>query len=527
MADSKIETPTEERKPTFAELGLAPEIVGVLKDIGYEEPTPIQAKSIPVLLAGESLLGQAQTGTGKTAAFALPLLSRVDTSKRVPQILVLTPTRELAIQVAEAFQTYARNFKNFHVLPIYGGQSMMNQLHQLRRGAQVIVGTPGRIMDHLQRKSLNLSTIQSVVLDEADEMLNMGFIEDIDAILGHTPEEKQVALFSATMPEPIRKVAKKHLKEAKEIKIQSKTTTVATTTQFYWVVTGLHKLDALTRILEGREFDAGLIFVRTKTATVELAEKLQARGYSCAALSGDLTQAHRERTVEQLKNGKLDIIVATDVAARGLDVERISLVINFDIPYDSQTYVHRIGRTGRAGRTGTAILFVSPRERHLLRSIEFATKQRIEELPLPTKKEVADRRIQRFKDAVAPVLAEPNLEFFTKIVEELAAERTCSPSQVAAALCYLWQKDSPFVVQEAPVAKAPPPQRWDRGPRGSVDQGGGRSHTHRPYRGGDRPNRGDRPDYKGNGRGPAPRHSGDSRPKPYRAPTPRPAPERA
>ena len=353
----------------FGQLALAGPVLQALQEIGYESPSPIQAESIPPLLEGRDLFGQAQTGTGKTAAFALPLLSRIDLDMKQPQVLVLTPTRELAIQVAEAFQAYARHLKGFHVLPIYGGQSMDTQLRQLRRGVHVVIGTPGRIMDHLRRKSLVLDTLRTLVLDEADEMLRMGFIDDVEWILEHTPAERQTALFSATMPDAIRRVAQKHLRDPREVRIKSGTTTVSTTKQRYWQVSGLHKLDALTRILEVEDFDAVLIFVRTKTETVSLAEKLEARGFAAAALNGDMNQALRERTVEQLKNEKLDIVVATDVAARGLDVQRISLVFNYDIPCDTESYVHRIGRTGRAGRPGSAILFVSPREMRMLRAI--------------------------------------------------------------------------------------------------------------------------------------------------------------
>ena len=322
----------------FGQLALAGPVLQALQEIGYESPSPIQAQSIPPLLEGRDLFGQAQTGTGKTAAFALPLLSRLDLGMKQPQVLVLTPTRELAIQVAEAFQAYARHLKGFHVLPIYGGQSMDTQLRQLRRGVHVVIGTPGRIMDHLRRKSLVLDTVRTLVLDEADEMLRMGFIDDVEWILEHTPPERQTALFSATMPEAIRRVAQKHLRDPREVRIKSSTTTVSTTKQRYWQVSGLHKLDALTRILEVEDFDAVLIFVRTKTETVSLAEKLEARGFAAAALNGDMNQALRERTVEQLKNEKLDIVVATDVAARGLDVQRISLVFNYDIPCDTESY---------------------------------------------------------------------------------------------------------------------------------------------------------------------------------------------
>ncbi|MCW8845697.1 MAG: DEAD/DEAH box helicase, partial [Gammaproteobacteria bacterium] len=352
--------------PGFADLGLADSVLAAIQDVGYETPSPIQLGAIPPLLEGRDLIGQAQTGTGKTAAFALPLLSRIDISVAEPQMLVLAPTRELALQVAEAMQTYARHLKGFHVLPVYGGQGMEHQLRQLRRGVHAIVGTPGRVKDHLNRGTLKLDKLRHVVLDEADEMLRMGFIDDVEEILGYMPKEKQVALFSATMPDRIKRIAERYLRNPAEVRIQTKTSTVSTISQYFWQVQGVHKLDALTRILEVEDFDAMLVFVRTRTATVDLAEKLEARGYSCAALSGEMNQVHRQRTVDQLKSGKLDIVVATDVAARGLDVDRISHVINFDVPYDAEAYVHRIGRTGRAGRQGKAIMFIAPRERRML-----------------------------------------------------------------------------------------------------------------------------------------------------------------
>jgi len=358
---SKSATP-----PTFAAMNLAPPLLKAVEDVGYEQPSPIQAEAIPALLEGHDLLGQAQTGTGKTAAFALPLLSRLDLGRREPQILVLAPTRELAIQVAEAFQTYARHLKDFHVMPIYGGQSYEVQLRQLRRGVHVVVGTPGRVMDHMRSGKLKLAGLQALVLDEADEMLRMGFIDDVEWVLEQIPATRQIALFSATMPKEIRKVADRHLRDPRVIKVAQKTATAETIRQRYWQVSGLHKLDALTRILEAEPYDAMLVFVRTKTSTVELAEKLEARGHACEALNGDIAQAQRERIVERLKQGKIDILVATDVVARGLDVQRISHVINYDIPTDVEAYIHRIGRTGRAGKTGDAILFVSPREKRLL-----------------------------------------------------------------------------------------------------------------------------------------------------------------
>lgn len=438
----------------FADLGLSAPVLTALKRVGYEEPTPIQAQSIPPLLQGLDLLGTAQTGTGKTAAFALPLLSSIDVGSTLPQVLVLTPTRELAIQVAEAFQTYASAIKRFHVLPIYGGQSMGVQLRQLSRGAQVIVGTPGRVMDHLRRGTLKLDALKTVVLDEADEMLRMGFIDDVQWILDHTPSERQVALFSATMPSAIRKVADKYLKSPARIQIESKTSTVASIEQKYWVVSGTDKLDALTRILEVEEFDGIIIFVRTKTSSTELADRLGARGHSAAPINGDMTQAMRESTIAKLKNGKLDILVATDVAARGIDVSRVSHVINYDIPSDTEAYVHRIGRTGRAGRTGTAILFVAPRERRLLGAIEKATRQKMTALELPSTEQVNRKRVEQFKVGITEVLAAGELERFQALVDEYVDEHGTDTRKLAAALALLAQKDMPLFVRDAPVREA-------------------------------------------------------------------------
>ncbi len=401
-------TPTPAGEPApdvpalrFQDLGLSAPLLKAVDEVGYEAPSSIQAAAIPPLLAGRDLLGQAQTGTGKTAAFALPLLSKLDLDPHL-QVLVLTPTRELALQVAEAMQTYARHLKGFHVLPIYGGADMGAQLRQLQRGVHAVVGTPGRVQDHLRRGTLKLDRLTAVVLDEADEMLRMGFLEEVEAILEHTPAEKQVALFSATLPEPIKRVARRYLRDPVEVKIATRTATVATVTQRYWPVTGVHKLDALTRILEVEDFDGMLIFVRTKVTTVELAEKLEARGFACSALNGDMNQALRERAVERLRKGQLDIVVATDVAARGLDVERISHVVNYDMPNDVESYVHRIGRTGRAGREGVAILFVAPREQHALRAIEKATRQAIDRMSLPTREDITGKRIAAFRRGLSP-----------------------------------------------------------------------------------------------------------------------------
>jgi ATP-dependent RNA helicase DeaD len=428
----------------FADFALLAPILRAIEEVGYETPSPIQAASIPPLLEGRDLLGTAQTGTGKTAAFALPLLSRLDLSHKHPQLIVLTPTRELAIQVAEAMQTYARHLPGFHILPVYGGQGMDVQLRQLKRGVHVIVGTPGRIQDHLRRNTLKLDQISAVVLDEADEMLRMGFIDDVEDILGHMPESRQIALFSATMPDAIKRVATNYLRDPVEVKIKSKTATVATITQRYWQVTGVHKLDALTRILEVEDTDGIIMFVRTKNSTIELAEKLEARGYSAAALNGDMNQALREKTIDRLKRGTLDILIATDVAARGLDVERISHVINYDIPYDTEAYVHRIGRTGRAGRKGDAILFVAPRERRMLRMIEKATGQPITEMHLPSHEALTDKRVMQFKQLISDAIASQELHYFEEVIESYAAEHNVGVSEIAAALAYLVQRERPL-----------------------------------------------------------------------------------
>ena len=428
----------------FLSLGISAPVLKAVQNLGYEQPSPIQAQSIPVLLSGKNLLGTAQTGTGKTAAFALPLLSNIDEKQKTPQILVLTPTRELAIQVAEAFQSYAKHIKGFHVLPIYGGADIGGQLRGLKRGAQVIVGTPGRILDHLKRKSLNLSQIKSLVLDEADEMLRMGFIDDVETILSKTPEESQRALFSATMPAPIKRVADKYLGDAEQVRIKSKTQTVERIQQQYVTVKAHQKMDALTRVLEVEQFDGMIIFVRTKSSTLNIAERLEARGFSSAALNGDLTQALRERTINKLKRGQIDVVVATDVAARGLDVERISHVINFDIPYDNESYVHRIGRTGRAGREGKAILFITPKETRLLRSIEKNTKSTITPLTMPTNEQVSDQRIQQFTQQLSQTLETPRLDKFREMIVNYVEENDLDMADVAAALTYENQKERPL-----------------------------------------------------------------------------------
>jgi ATP-dependent RNA helicase DeaD len=431
---------------SFRDLALPEPLLRALTDVGYESPSPIQAATIPVLLSGADMLGQAQTGTGKTAAFALPALTSIDLSKHEPQVLVLVPTRELALQVAEAFLKYAAHLKGFHVLPIYGGQSYQPQLNALRRGVHVVVGTPGRVIDHMNRGTLKLTGLTLLVLDEADEMLRMGFVDAVESILEQTPPQRQVALFSATIPAPIRRIASKHLRSPVEVTIKSKTSTATNIRQRYWMVSGMHKLDALTRILEAETFDGMLVFTRTKHATVELAEKLEARGFAAAPLNGDIPQPQRERTVARLKAGQIDIVVATDVAARGLDVERIGHVVNYDVPYDTESYVHRIGRTGRAGRNGEAILFIAPRERNMLRAIERATRQVIEPMNLPTVDAVNALRIAKFKQRVAETIAKGEAAAFRPVLEQFEAETGLPLIDIAAALASLSQGTTPLLL---------------------------------------------------------------------------------
>jgi len=458
--------------PLFSALGLPEPLLRAAAELGYERPSPIQAATIPPLLEGRDVLGQAQTGTGKTAAFALPVLARLDVAQKAPQALVLAPTRELAIQVAEAFQSYAAHLPGFTVLPIYGGQSYYPQLQALKRGVQVVVGTPGRIIDHLDRGSLDLSQLRCLVLDEADEMLRMGFIDDVEAVLKKTPEGRQVALFSATMPVQIKRIAQTYLNEPVEVSIRNKTSTAANIRQRYWAVSGMHKLDALTRILEAEPFEAMIVFARTKLGTEELADKLAARGIAAAAINGDVQQAQREKTIAQLKDGRIDVLVATDVAARGLDVDRISHVLNYDIPYDTESYVHRIGRTGRAGRKGEAILFVTPRERGMLRAIERATRQPIEQMALPTIETVNEQRVTRFLDRITETLAADDLALYRDLVERYQREHNVPAEEIAAALARLVQGERPLLLdpprppERRPFEPAPSRDRdRDRAPR--------------------------------------------------------------
>ncbi|WP_231912351.1 DEAD/DEAH box helicase [Rhodococcus sp. EPR-157] len=472
-------TPAVEEAPpiTFADLGIDERVLKALHDVGYESPSPIQAATIPPLMAGNDVVGLAQTGTGKTAAFAVPILSRLDVSRRVPQALVLAPTRELALQVAEAFGKYAANIPGLHILPIYGGQAYGIQLSGLRKGAQIIVGTPGRVIDHLEKGTLDLSGLEYLVLDEADEMLKMGFQEDVERILSDTPEYKQVALFSATMPPAIRKISKQYLHDPVEITVKTKTSTAPNITQRYVQVAHQRKLEALTRIFEVEEFEAMIMFVRTKQATEELAEKLRARGFSAAAINGDIVQAQRERTINQLKNGQIDVLVATDVAARGLDVDRISHVINYDIPHDTESYVHRIGRTGRAGRAGEALLFVAPRERHLLKAIERATRQPITEMQLPSVDDVNAQRVTKFGDSITESLGNENLALFRRLIEDYERDHDVPIADIAAALAVQSRDGEAFLLEPEPPAppRAPREPREPR-PARSFDEDAASSH---------------------------------------------------
>ncbi|WP_372461324.1 DEAD/DEAH box helicase [Microbacterium aurantiacum] len=453
----EAEAPQEPASPTFADLGLGDAVQQALRGVGYETPSAIQAATIPPLLAGRDVVGLAQTGTGKTAAFALPVIDRLDLTQKTPQALVLAPTRELALQVCEAFEKYASHLDGVHVLPVYGGQGYGVQLSALRRGVHIVVGTPGRIIDHLEKGTLDLSELRYLVLDEADEMLKMGFAEDVETILADTPKTKQVALFSATMPASIRRMSQQYLNDPAEITVKTKTTTSATISQRYLMVSWQQKMDALTRILEVENFDGMIVFGRTRSVTEEIAEKLRARGYSAAAINGDVAQPMREKTVNQLKTGALDVLVATDVAARGLDVERISHVVNFDIPTDTESYVHRIGRTGRAGRTGDAISFVTPRERWLVKAIEKATRQEVTEMSLPSVDEVNETRLTRFDDRITAALAETErVDRFRDIIAHYVRNHDVPEVDVAAALAIVAQGETPLLLEPDPEPSVRP-----------------------------------------------------------------------
>ncbi len=482
MSSSPTATPI-----TFDSLELLPEVLQAVNESGYTTPTEIQVQSIPHLLAGKDIIGQAQTGTGKTAAFALPLLSTINPAQKHTQILVLAPTRELAIQVAESFQTYSKNLPKIKVLPVYGGAAYSEQLRGLKKGAQIVVGTPGRVMDHIRKGSLKLDNLQTLVLDEADEMLRMGFIEDVEWILEQTPEARQIALFSATMPTVIQRIAQKHLIEPELIKVKSKTMTASTIRQRFWRVFGLNKMDALTRILELEDHDAMLVFVNTKNMALELAEQLQARGFACEALNGDIPQSGRERIVERLKRGRLDVLIATDVVARGLDVDRISHVINYDAPRDNESYVHRIGRTGRAGRSGEAVLFVSRRENRLLRSIEKTTRQPIVEMEIPSVKKINELRISRYKKTVLATIEKlkdnKDYEIFSKIISELHEEEVVEILDIAAALAHMSNRNKQFLLNESEFKHLKDKRPFDEDDRGSLrDKRSGRKDGKRDNR---------------------------------------------
>ena len=447
--DKALDEGKDEELVSFDSLGLSSNVLQAVHDMGFESPTPIQEKAIPVILQGQDMIGQAQTGTGKTAAFALPILSKIDAQNRKIQALVLEPTRELAIQVAEAFVSFSRHIDDFRVAPIYGGASYENQIRSLRHGAHVVVGTPGRLIDLIERGKLDLSSVEYMVIDEADEMLRMGFIEDVDWILSHTSGQRQNALFSATMPDAIRRIANSHLNNPVEVRIESHTTTATTVRQRYWVVSGVHKIDAMTRMLEVEPYDAVLVFVRTKTDAEDVANRLMARGLACAALHGDIPQRQREKIIERLKSGSLDIIIATDVAARGLDVDRITHVFNYDIPYDAESYVHRIGRTGRAGRTGEAILFVSPRERRALRQIERVTRQRIEPMRMPTVADVNKRRLENFRNEILETIEGGDLDMYLEVISDILADDSIEPEVLAAALAKMARRGTELLLDES------------------------------------------------------------------------------
>ncbi|MCG8708714.1 DEAD/DEAH family ATP-dependent RNA helicase [Brenneria sp. 4F2] len=468
---------TTEFETSFAELGLSAPIINALTDLGYEKPSPIQAECIPHLLSGRDVLGMAQTGSGKTAAFALPLLNNLKPELKAPQMLVLAPTRELAVQVAEACNDFAKHMHGVNVVALYGGQRYDVQLRALRGGAQIVVGTPGRLLDHLKRGTLDLSNLSGLVLDEADEMLRMGFIEDVENIMAQIPAEHQTALFSATMPEAIRRITRRFMKDPQEVRIQSSINTRPDISQSYWTVHGLRKNEALVRFLEAEDFDAAIIFVRTKNATLEVAEALERSGYNSAALNGDMNQALREQTLERLKDGRLDILIATDVAARGLDVDRISLVVNYDIPMDAESYVHRIGRTGRAGRAGRALLFVENRERRLLRNVERTMKLTIPEVELPNAELLGQRRLAKFAAKVQLQLESSDLDMYRALLSKLQPEEELDIETLAAALLKMAQGERPLILPPDPV--------FDRRPR--------REFRDRDDSRGDRRRDGDRP----------------------------------
>ncbi|OTA20872.1 cold-shock DEAD-box protein A [Xenorhabdus beddingii] len=480
---------TTETEISFADLGLSAPILSALGDLGYEKPSPIQQQCIPHLLNGSDVLGMAQTGSGKTAAFSLPLLNNIDAELKAPQILVLAPTRELAVQVAEACSDFSKHMRNVNVVALYGGQRYDVQLRALRQGPQVVVGTPGRLLDHLKRGTLDLSNLKGLVLDEADEMLRMGFIEDVENIMSQIPAEHQTALFSATMPEAIRRITRRFMNNPQEVRIQSSVTNRPDISQSYWSVYGVRKNEALVRFLEAEDFDAAIIFVRTKNATLEVAETLERNGYNSAALNGDMNQSLREQTLERLKDGRLDILIATDVAARGLDVERISLVVNYDIPMDAESYVHRIGRTGRAGRAGRALLFVENRERRLLRNVERTMKLAIPEVELPNAELLSQRRLEKFAANVQQQLESSDLDQYRSLLSKLGTGDELDMETLASALLKMAQGERPLILPPDPVRRP----RREFNDRDDRRRNGNSTSNSNGFGDRDRGDRGDRP----------------------------------
>ena len=470
-----------ETKMTFKDLGLPEFILNAVSDLGFETPSPIQQICIPHLLEGRDVLGMAQTGSGKTAAFSLPILAQIDPTEKHPQLLVMAPTRELAIQVADACEQFVKYAKGINIVTLYGGQRYDIQLRALKQGAQVVVGTPGRILDHLRRGTLSLAELKAIVLDEADEMLRMGFIDDVETVMAELPEHHQTALFSATMPEPIRRITKRFMKDPQEVKIKATQQSAPDIAQSCWYVHGFRKNDALLRFLEVEDFDAAIIFTRTKTGTLDVTELLEKHGFRAAALNGDMTQQLREQTLDRLRSGSLDIVVATDVAARGIDIERISLVVNYDIPLDAESYVHRIGRTGRAGRSGRALLFVEPRERRLLRNVEHLIKKNIEEVELPNHEVLQACRRKKFKDKITTQLEHHDLELYRELLEDMFTADQ-SQEDIAAAMMMLLQGKQKLILPPDPVVdKKARRDRNERGDRRENPRSAERRGEHKGY----------------------------------------------
>ena len=471
----------EDNRVRFKDLPLSKDVLTAVEKSGYEFPTAVQEQIIPHMLDGRDVMAQSQTGSGKTAAFALPILSRIDTRTKAPHVLVLAPTRELAIQVAESFDKYAANIPRFSSVAIYGGQDYEVQFRKLRRGVQVVVGTPGRVIDHIKRGTLDLSKLNTLVLDEADEMLNMGFLDDVEYVLAKTPGNRQVTLFSATFNNDIKKIAKRYLTDPVQIKIQRNTITADSIRQRAIICSNRDKIDLLIQMLEVEETDGVLVFTRTKDATIQVAEQLNRAGLKVAALNGDMPQKTRERTIDRLKSERLDIVVATDVAARGLDVTRVSHVFNYDFPEGSEPYIHRVGRTGRAGRKGEAIIFVTHSQRGKLRMIERATKKTIEIVDPPSAKHLNAMRVKKLRDTISKTITEADLGRFQKLIETHAEETGESMENIAAALAFIGQRGNEFFQTDRP--KRQRREREDRDDRGRDREPRGRRESRPPEEG--------------------------------------------